>query len=124
MKYGNHTIQFQIYPDGIANSMGQDEIVLVRDSLGSLNNKHVVDLLDGDCYCERIPAPLPPRSGDDILKYIAENEVGFSYIKDQYGHVIMLEAYKGDLILCQMQYTEPKTIIRDLIEPIMDMEEL
>jgi hypothetical protein len=28
-------IQFYIYPDGIADSMGQDELVLVRNKLGS-----------------------------------------------------------------------------------------
>lgn len=117
-------IQFYIYPDGLADTMGQDEIVLVRDSLGSLNNKHVGDLVNGDYYCERIPNPLPPRNADKILEYIAKNQVGFSYIKNEYNEVIIVEAYKGDLILCQMHYEEPKTIIRDLIEPIMDMEEL
>ena len=117
-------IQFYIYPDGLADTMGQDEIVLVRDSLGSLNNKHVGDLVNGDYYCERNPNPLPPRNADKILEYIAKNQVGFSYIKNEYNEVIIVEAYKGELILCQMHYEEPKTIIRDLIEPIIDMEEL
>ena len=45
-------IQFYIYPDGLADTMGQDEIVLVRDSLGSLNNNM------GGLNCVRNDGPV------------------------------------------------------------------
>ena len=53
------TIQFYIYPLGIADSLGQDDFVLVRNKLGSLDTKFVSDLVEGDYYCKRIPKPLP-----------------------------------------------------------------
>ena len=34
----SNTVTFYTYPEGIADTMGQDEIVLVRNSLGSLDN--------------------------------------------------------------------------------------
>ena len=58
----DNTIQFYIYPDGFADSMGSDELVLVRNKLGSVDSKFVSDLVQGDYYCKRIPAPLPPRT--------------------------------------------------------------
>jgi hypothetical protein len=112
----SNTVTFYTYPEGIADTMGQDEIVLVRNSLG--------DLIDGDYYCERIPAPLPPRDAESILEYIAKNRIYFHYIKDQSGNVVLIEAMKDGVILCQTSYTESKGIIRFLVEPIMDMEEL
>lgn len=120
----SNTITFYTYPEGIADTMGQDEIVLVRNSLGSLDNKFVGDLIDGDYYCERIPAPLPPRDAESILEYIAKNRIYFHYIKDQSGNVVLIEAVKDGVILCQTSYTESKGILRFLVEPIMDMEEL
>jgi len=119
-----NTIKFYIYPDGIADSMGQDEFILVRNAFGSVDTKFVGDLVDGDYYCEKIPAPLPPRNADDILRYIAENEITFNYFKDETKNTIMVEALKNGAIVCQLAYEEPKTVIRELIEPIMDMEEL
>ena len=121
----SNTITFYTYPQGIADTMGQDEIVLVRNSLGSLDNKFVGDLVDGDYYCERIPRPLPPRSADEILHYMAKNGISMNYIKDEETHrIVLIEAIKGNLVLCQMAFDEPRTAIRDVIEPIMDMEEL
>jgi len=105
--------------------MGQDEIVLVRDSLGSLNNTYVGDLIKGDYYCKRIPSPLPPRSADEILEYMAKNGIQINYISDDETHdIVLVEAVKGQLVLCQMAFNDAKTAIRDVIEPIMDMEEL
>ena len=81
-----NTIPFYIYPDGIADSMGQDEFILVRNKLGSLDTKFVGDLVKGDYYCQRIPAPIPPRNGDDILKYIAKSGLSFNYLPDEDKH--------------------------------------
>ena len=78
----SNTVTFYTYPEGIADTMGQDEIVLVRNSLGSLDNKFVGDLVQGDYYCERIPRPLPPRSADDILHYMVKKGISMNYIKD------------------------------------------
>jgi hypothetical protein len=121
----SNTVTFYTYPEGIADTMGQDEIVLVRNSLGSLDNKFVGDLVQGDYYCERIPSPLPPRSADDILEYMAKNGINMNYIKDEETHeTVLIEAMKGNLVLCQMTFYDARTAIRDVIEPIMDMEEL
>ena len=125
-----NTIPFYIYPDGIADSMGQDEFILVRNKLGSLDTKFVGDLVKGDYYCQRIPAPIPPRNADDILKYIAKNGLSFNYLLDEDKH--SSEYYKalevskitsnGYEVVCMVEYNE--NCIRDAIEPLMDMEEL
>ena len=132
IKYKDHTIQFHIYPDGIADSMGQDEFILVRNKLGSLDTKFVGDLVKGDYYCQRIPAPIPPRNGDEILKYIAKNGLSFNYLLDEDKH--SSEYYKAlevtkksvlgikDDVVCMVEYNE--NCIRTAIEPLMDMEEL
>ena len=126
----NNKITFYIYPDGIADSMGQDEFILVRNKLGSLDTKFVGDLVKGDYYCQRIPAPIPPRNGDDILQYIAKNGLSFNYLLDEDKH--SSEYYKavevikktdfGDDIVCIVDHSD--NCIRDAIEPLMDMEEL
>tara|TARA_E500000318_G_C3409890_1_gene153140 strand:+ start:167 stop:574 length:408 start_codon:yes stop_codon:yes gene_type:complete len=130
IKYKDHTIQFHIYPDGIADSMGQDEFILVRNKLGSLDTKFVGDLVKGDYYCQRIPAPIPPRNADDILKYIAKNGLSFNYLLDEDKH--SSEYYKalevskitsnGYEVVCMVDYND--NCIRTAIEPLMDMEEL
>jgi hypothetical protein len=130
IKYKNHTIQFHIYPDGIADSMGQDEFILVRNKLGSLDTKFVGDLVKGDYYCQRIPAPIPPRNADDILKYIAKSGLSFNYLLDEDKH--SSEYYKalevskitsnGYEVVCMVDYND--NCIRTAIEPLMDMEEL
>jgi hypothetical protein len=127
-----NTIPFYIYPDGIADSMGQDEFILVRNKLGSLDTKFVGDLVKGDYYCQRIPAPIPPRNADDILKYIAKSGLSFNYLLDDDEH--SSEYYKAlevtkksvlgikDDVICMVEYDE--NCIRTAIEPLMDMEEL
>ena len=127
-----YTHQFYTYPEGIADSMGQDEFVLVRNKLGSLDTKFVGDLVPGDYYCQRIPAPIPPRNADDILQYIAKNGLSFNYLLDEDKH--SSEYYKAvevtkksclgisDDVVCMVDYSE--NCIREAIEPLMDMEEL
>ena len=116
------TITFYIYPDGIADSMGSDELVLVRNKLGSLDTKFVGDLIQNDYYCQRIPAPLPPRNAEDILRFIIENELTLTYVKDRTDKTVMLEIGRGSNILCSTEYAED--CIRKAIEPLMDEEEL
>ncbi len=118
----DNTIKFYIYPDGIADSMGSDELVLVRNKLGSVDSKFVSDLVQGDYYCERIPAPLPPRNADDILRFITDNELTLAYVKDSLDKTVMLEVGRGSNILCSTEYGED--CIRTAVEPLMDMEEL
>ena len=126
----NNKIPFYIYPDGIADSMGQDEFILVRNKLGSLDTKFVGDLVKGDYYCQRIPAPIPPRNGDDILQYIAKNGLSFNYLLDEDKHSseyfkaieVVKKADFGDDVVCIVDYSE--NCIREAIEPLMDMEEL
>lgn len=115
-------IQFYIYPDGIADSMGQDELVLVRNKLGSVDIEFVSNLVQGDYYAEKIPAPLPQRNAEDILRFIAENELTLTYVKDRTNSTVMLEVGRGSNILCSTEYSED--CIRKAIEPLMDEEEL
>lgn len=127
IRYKDHTIQFHIYPDGIADSMGQDEFILVRNKLGSLDTKFVGDLVKGDYYCQRIPAPIPPRNADDILKYIVKNELSFNWIYKDAGRgegwARLLEIVgRNDEPIVQVDVTD--NCIRTAIEPLMDMEEL
>ena len=121
------TIQFYSYPEGIADSMGQDEFVLVRNALGSLDTKFVGDLVEGDYYCQRIPEPMPPRNADDILKYIVKNELSFNWILKDAGRgegwARILEVVgRNDEPIVQVDVTD--NCIRTAIEPLMDMEEL
>ena len=115
-------IQFYIYPDGIADSMGQDELVLVAGPLGLIDTKFVGDLIPNDYYCERISKPLPQRNAEDIVRFIAENELTFTYVKDRTNSTVMLEVGRGSNILCSTEYSED--CIRKAIEPLMDEEEL
>ena len=120
-------LPFYTYPEGIAASMGQDEYVLVRNSLGSLDTKFVGDLVNGDYYCQRIPEPLPPRNADDILKYIAKNELSFNWILKDAGRgegwARLLEVVgRNDEPIVQVDVTD--NCIRTAIEPLMDMDEL
>ena len=116
------TIQFYIYPLGIADSLGQDDFVLVRNKLGSVDSKFVSDLVQGDYYCKRIPAPLPPRNANDMLRFIEENELTLTYVKDRTDKTVMLEVGRGSNIICSTEYGED--CIRKAIEPLMDLEEL
>ena len=118
----DNTITFYIYPDGIADSMGSDELVLVRNKLGSVDSKFVSDLVQGDYYTKRIPAPLPPRNAEDILRFITDNELTLAYVKDSLDKTVMLEVGRGSNILCSTEYGED--CIRKAIEPLMDEEEL
>ena len=118
----DNTIQFYIYPDGFADSMGSDELVLVRNKLGSVDSKFVSDLVEGDYYCKRIPAPLPPRNAEDVLSYIAKNELTFKYVKDENDKTVMIEVWIESDILSSTKYTED--CVRDAVEPLMDMVEL
>ena len=115
-------IQFYIYPDGPADSMGQDELVLVAGPLGLIDTKFVGDLIPNDYYCERISKPLPQRNAEDIVRFITENELTLTYVKDRTNRTVMLEVGRGSNILCSTEYSED--CIRKAIEPLMDEEEL
>ena len=120
----DNTITFYIYPDGIADSMGSDELVLVRNKLGSVDSKFVSDLVQGDYYCERIPAPLPPRNAEDILRFISDMKLSINYLmtEDEESICKAIEVHlDGDILMC-VDYSED--CIRKPIEPLMDLEEL
>ena len=124
MKETKDTIQFYIYPDGVADSLGQDAFVLVRNTLGSLDTKFVGDLINGDYYCERIPKPLPPRNAEDILRFISDMKLSINYLwtEDEDPICKAIEVHlDGDILMC-MDYSED--CLRKAIEPLMDMEEL
>ncbi len=123
----DNTIQFYIYPDGFADSMGSDELVLVRNKLGSVDSKFVSDLVQGDYYTKRIPAPLPPRNAEDVLDFIYEKKLSFNWLQLDAGRgegwTYLLEIVeKNGNILAQVGCEDK--CIRRAIEPLMDMEEL
>jgi hypothetical protein len=120
----SNSVDFHIYPKGPADSMGQEEIVLVRTDFGNIENKYVGDLIQGDYYTPRIPAPFPPRNGDDILKFIAAHKLSFNYVKDENGSTLLVEVMKDGLIQSQVSHGDESTCIREAIEPLMDWEEL
>ena len=124
MKETKDTIQFWSYPDGIAKTLGQDEFVLVRNKLGSLDTKFVADLIPNDYYCQRIPKPLPPRNAEDILRFISYMKLSINYLwtEDEDPICKAIEVHlDGDILMC-MDYDED--CIRKAIETLMDLEEL
>ena len=88
----NNKIPFYIYPDGIADSMGQDEFILVRNKLGSLDTKFVGDLVKGDYYCQRIPAPIPPPDRD-WDEFILTHRIGNAVRVDVEWYFVILHIY-------------------------------
>lgn len=117
-------IQFYIYPDGIADSMGQDELVLVRNKLGSVDIEFVSNLVQGDYYAEKIPAPLPQRNAEDILRFISSKKLSINYLmtEDDDPICVAIEVDRDGDILVSMDYSDD--CIRKAIEPLMDEEEL
>ena len=123
----DNTIQFYIYPDGFADSIGSDDLVLVRNKLGSLDTKFVGDLIENDYYCQRIPPPLPPRKAEDVLKYIYEKKLSFNWLKvdtdkdESLTYLLEIIGEGGDILV---QVGCEDNCIRKALEPLMDMEEL
>ena len=123
----DNTIQFYIYPDGFADSSGSDDLVLVRNKLGSLDTKFVGDLIKNDYYCQRIPPPLPQRNAEDILKYIYDNKLSFNWLKldtdkdESCTYLLEVLGEGGDILL---QVGCEDNCIRKAIEPLMDDTEL
>ena len=117
-------IQFYIYPDGIADSMGQDELVLVRNKLGSVDIEFVSNLVQGDYYAEKIPAPLPQRNAEDILRFISSKKLSINYLmtEDDDPICVAIEIDRDGDILVSMDYSDD--CISKAIEPLMDEEEL
>ena len=127
MKDTKDTVQFWSYPDGIAKTLGQDDFVLVRNKLGSLDTKFVADLIPNDYYCQRIPEPLPQRNAEDILKYIYDNKLSFNWLQLDAGRgegwTYLLEIVEQNGNILAQVGCEDKCI-RRAIEPLMDLEEL
>jgi len=120
--------QFYVYPDGYADKMPISEFVWVRAQNGDITNKRVDELVKGDFYAERVPSPLPPRSADEILEFMAKWCLGIRYVRDpefpgsEPIKIVVID--KNNLEICSYPYVNTKTCIRDAIEPIMDNEEL
>ncbi len=123
-----HKIEFYEYPAGPADTMGQSEFVLVRDRLGCTDTRFVGDLVKGDYYCLRIPNPAPPRNADEILAYIAKNQLSINYVlPDESSGMtepVMIEIVKNGEIQVSVGYDGGKNCIRQAVVPLMDMEEL
>lgn len=127
-----HTVQFYTYPDGEAEFMNKDEIVLRLTDRGSINDCYVGDLSDGDQYCQRLQTKLQKRTASDILNFIADREIcisyefgcdlrDFSWSGNDYA-VIKISDGSGQS-LAKYPY-DNASALREAVEFVMDQEEL
>lgn len=127
-----HTLQFHTYPDGDADFMNKDEIVLRLTNRGSLTDCYVGELSDGDKYCQRIQTKLNRRTAAHILNFIAEQEICISY---EFGKELCSSTWSGNdyaliritdasgMVLVKYPY-DNEFSLREAIEFVMDQEEL
>lgn len=110
------------FPDGPAQGMDQQIIVLKQTRAGDYKDCYVANLLDGDRYMVKEPHKLPPRSDTTILDFIIDNKISFKYGEED------VYVYRGEneSYLCDHPYSHDtrKDDIRDVVQYIMDMEEL
>jgi hypothetical protein len=117
-----HTVQFHTYPDGDAEFMNKDEIVLRLTDRGSINDCYVGDLCDGDQYCQRLQTKLQKRTASDILNFIADREICISYEFGSDYEFIKLSDASGQS-LTKYPY-DNASALREAVEFVMDQEEL
>ena len=132
MKTMRHTVQFYTYPDGEAEFMNKDEIVLRLTDRGSINDCYVGDLSDGDQYCQRLQTKLQKRTASDILSFIAEQEICISY---EFGSDLCSHTWSGnDYAIIKLSDASGQSLtkypyddasaLREAVEFVMDQEEL
>ena len=127
-----HTVKFHTYPDGEAEFMNKDEIVLRLTGRGSINDCYVGDLSDGDQYCQRLQTKLQKRTASDILNFIADREICISY---EFGSGLCGHTWSGnDYAIIKLSDASGQSLtkypydnasaLREAVEFVMDQEEL
>jgi len=108
------------FPNGPAQGMDQQNIVLKQTRFGDYKDCYIANLLDGDKYMRKETPELPPRSDAAILDFIIDNKLRIEYGEDD------VYVYKQDKFVCDhpFSFDKRKQDVRDVIQYIMDMEEL
>lgn len=112
-------------PSAVYDRLAQDVIVSRLQPNGRFTDTYVADLVDGDEFYVN-QSELPPRTGDQILIFIAENEIGFEWEEDIDGNTTGLTVTKGfkdSLVTYPYNGSKLKTLI-EAVEYVMDQEEL
>ena len=119
-------IKLYTYPDGVADSLAQDEIVMKKTPWGSFTDCYVANLVDGDVYDPRIKEELPPRKAEEVFKYLAQKEMTFEWIRDVDFKLEAVHIWiKGlEPVVKYPFHDDAYTTLREAVEYIMDMEEL
>jgi hypothetical protein len=133
-----HTLQFFTYPDGDADFMNKDEIVLRLTNRGSLTDCYAGELCDGDSYCQRIQVQLGKRTPAQILNFIMDRGVCISYhssgslqrwfnndhiVDAEFDHTVIELRTSDGTLLVKYPY-DNELALREAIEFVMDQEEL
>ena len=108
------------YPDGPAQNMDQQVVVLKQTRAGDFKDCYAANLLDGDNYMTKEAVELPPRTDTSILDFIISNQ-----IKIEYGDTIIF-IYRMARFLFDHPYSDEtkQDDVRDAMQYMMDMDEL
>ena len=108
------------FPDGPAQNMDQQNIVLKQSRSGDYKDCYIANLLDGDYYMLKEPQQLPPRTDSAILDFIIKNQ-----IKIEYGEKDIF-IYRRGRFLFDHPHSEDTQLddVRDAIQYMMDMDDL
>ena len=108
------------YPDGPAQNMDQQVVVLKQNRSGDFKDCYAANLLDGDNYMTKETVELPPRTDTSILDFIISNQ-----IKIEYGEKDIFIYRMGRFLFDHPYSDETKQDdVRDAIQYMMDMDEL
>jgi hypothetical protein len=108
------------FPDGPAQGLDQQIIVLKQTRAGDYKDCYVANLLDGDRYMVKETIKLPPRTDTSILDFIVSNQ-----IKIEYGEQDIFIYRMGRFLFDHPYSDETKQDdVRDAIQYMMDMDEL
>lgn len=112
-------------PGSVYDRLAQGVIVSRLQPNGRFTDTYVADLVSGDeFYVDQ--KELPARTGDQILVFIAENEIGFEWEEDIDGNTTGLTVTKGfkdSLVTYPFNGSKLKTLM-EAVEYVMDQEEL
>lgn len=120
MKNPPHKLALWQFPDGPAQGLDDQKIVLKQSRSGDFRDCYVTNLLDGDYYMIKNPVELPPRTDESILNFIIDNRLKFEYGDDD------VYVYRSDQFICDHPYSKEtrRDDVRDVAQYIMDMDEL
>lgn len=117
-------------PSGVYERLSQDVIVSRLQPNGRFADTAVADLVEGDTFHVDY-RELPPRSADNIFKWIGDNQItwdwdrGLPHLDDGYPHIVTI-AKNGLHDLHHHKYThdDHAGALREALEYVMDQDEL